>query len=140
MMKHEFEALAGYEVSAEDYNNIIEPMYMATDLSKADFVKVIDRKRFEIKRLSERQLINLLRKDAKHLEEICGHSVDHECERRMEENARKIAKMNGYDEKDFGCGFWFEKEYEYPGMRGCNYPKNLIIYIAGHEVKNIKLA
>ena len=30
MMKHEFEALAGYEVSFEDYNNVIEPMYMAT--------------------------------------------------------------------------------------------------------------
>lgn len=41
MMKHEFERLAGYEVSAEDYNNIIEPMYMATDLSKEDFVAVM---------------------------------------------------------------------------------------------------
>ena len=30
MMKHEFEALAGYEVSFEDYNRVIEPMYMAT--------------------------------------------------------------------------------------------------------------
>ena len=49
MMKHEFEALAGYEVSTEDYTKVIEPMYMATDLSKADFVKVIDRKRFEVK-------------------------------------------------------------------------------------------
>lgn len=39
MMKHEFEALAGYEVSFEDYNRIIEPMYMATELSKEDFVK-----------------------------------------------------------------------------------------------------
>lgn len=49
MMKQEFEALAGYEVSAEDYNNIIEPMYMATDLSKQDFVKTINRKAFEKK-------------------------------------------------------------------------------------------
>ena len=44
MMKHEFEKLAGYEVSYEDYTKIIEPMYMATDLSKAEFVKCIDRK------------------------------------------------------------------------------------------------
>lgn len=29
MMKHEFEKIAGYEVTNEDYNNIIEPMYMA---------------------------------------------------------------------------------------------------------------
>ena len=48
MMKHEFEALAGYEVSFEDYNRIIEPMYMATELSKEDFVKCIDRKRFAL--------------------------------------------------------------------------------------------
>ena len=49
MMKHEFEELAGYEVSNDDYNNIIEPMYMATNMSKADFVKCIDKKRFEKK-------------------------------------------------------------------------------------------
>ena len=29
MMKHEFEQIAGYEVTWEDYTNIIEPMYMA---------------------------------------------------------------------------------------------------------------
>ena len=49
MMKQEFEALAGYEVSTEDYNNIIEPMYMATNLTKAEFVKTINRKAFEKK-------------------------------------------------------------------------------------------
>ena len=53
MMKHEFEALAGYEVSTEDYNNIIEPMYMATNMSKADFVKCIDKKRFQIVKKAE---------------------------------------------------------------------------------------
>ena len=49
MMKHEFEELAGYKVSITDYDQIIEPMYMATNLSKMDFVKCIDRKRFEKK-------------------------------------------------------------------------------------------
>ena len=29
MMKIEFEALAGYEVSVSDYDNIIEPMYLS---------------------------------------------------------------------------------------------------------------
>lgn len=46
MMKHEFEELAGYTVSKDDYYSIIEPMYMATNMSKADFVKCIDKKRF----------------------------------------------------------------------------------------------
>ena len=49
MMKQEFEALAGYKVSVEDYNNIIEPMYSATNLTKQEFVKTINRKAFEVK-------------------------------------------------------------------------------------------
>lgn len=54
MMKHEFEQLAGYEVSTSDYDNIIEPMYMATNVTKAEFVKMIDRKRFEVKAESKK--------------------------------------------------------------------------------------
>ena len=45
-MKHEFEEIAKIRVTAEDYNNIIEPMYMATNLSKADFVKTLNLKFF----------------------------------------------------------------------------------------------
>ena len=52
MMKQEFERIAGYEVSAEDYYKVIEPMYMATNLSKQDFVKTINRKRFAVKKES----------------------------------------------------------------------------------------
>lgn len=40
MMKSEFEKLAGYEVSNSDYIEIIEPMYMATNLSKEEFIGV----------------------------------------------------------------------------------------------------
>lgn len=49
MMQHEFEALAGYEVTAEAYDNIIEPMYMATNMSKQEFIKTLNRKAFEYK-------------------------------------------------------------------------------------------
>lgn len=139
MMKHEFEALAGYEVSTADYDNIIEPMYMATNLSKADFVQTINRKRFEVKKVTERQLVNMLKKDAQHLADICGHCLDYEAEKRMEANARQIAKMHGYDFNDFGSSYFFEKEYEYPNMRGCSFPKTLVIYISGKEVKRINL-
>ncbi len=59
MMKQEFEALAGYEVSAEDYNNIIEPMYMATDLSKQEFVKTINRKNFEVKHEGKKVIVGV---------------------------------------------------------------------------------
>lgn len=57
MMKHEFERIAGYSVSWEDYNNIIEPMYNATTLDKSDFVKLLDRKRFEVKPEKSAELI-----------------------------------------------------------------------------------
>lgn len=51
MMKHEFEQIAGYEVRDKDYNEIIEPMYLAIpeSISKQEFVKMVNRKRFEIK-------------------------------------------------------------------------------------------
>ena len=48
MMWKEFEELAGYEVSFETYNNVIEPMYMATNMSKQEFVKVLNRKALEV--------------------------------------------------------------------------------------------
>lgn len=46
MLKKEFEYYAGYEVSDDDYYNIIEPMYMATKLDKMEFVQTLNKKRF----------------------------------------------------------------------------------------------
>lgn len=46
MMQHEFEALAKIKVTTEDYDQIIEPMYMATEMSKADFIKTLNLKFF----------------------------------------------------------------------------------------------
>lgn len=57
MMKHEFEEIAGYEVSVEDYDKIIEPMYMASNLSKQDFVKTISKKRFAIVKKEEEKAV-----------------------------------------------------------------------------------
>ena len=47
MMHKEFEEIAVIEVTAEDYNNIIEPMYNATNLSKQEFVKTLNLKFFK---------------------------------------------------------------------------------------------
>lgn len=47
MIQFEFEALYGHKVSNHDYHNIIEPMYMATGLSKSEFVKLLDKKAFK---------------------------------------------------------------------------------------------
>ena len=132
MMKHEFEKIAGYEVSFEDYNNIIEPMYMATNLDKADFVKCVDRKRFALK--TQQQSINGIKKEAKHLFEICGRRHDYESEGRIE---RQLAEL----ENRFG-GIWYTlREYEMPEIkRGCTYPETLIHCTAnGSEVKRYNL-
>lgn len=50
MMKVEFERLAGIEVTNETYETIIEPMYMATNLSKADFIKTLNLKQLAKKK------------------------------------------------------------------------------------------
>lgn len=47
MTQQEYENLTGTTVSVEDYRNIIEPMYMATDLSKQEFVKTINSDQFK---------------------------------------------------------------------------------------------
>lgn len=44
MMKQEFERLAKIEVTEETYTKVIEPMYLATDLSKTDFIKLLNLK------------------------------------------------------------------------------------------------
>lgn len=42
MLKSEFEKLAKIEVTDETYSKIIEPMYLATDISKQEFVKLLN--------------------------------------------------------------------------------------------------
>lgn len=59
MTRAEFEKLAGYEVSAETYNNIIEPMYMRTDWDKATFVKKIKNMREALEEKHERPHITV---------------------------------------------------------------------------------
>ena len=131
MMKHEFEELAGYEVSNSDYDNIIEPMYMATNLTKAEFVKVIDKKRFALR--TEKQLINCMRKEAKHLAETCHYYTDFESKERLqvlidEYMARFCSLLWSY----------IHDEYEYPNYRGCSFPQSLVICTEkGRKVKEI---
>ena len=63
MMKREFEAMAGYEVTNETYDNIIEPMYMATNLSKQEFIKTLNRKALEYKPVRKPNIKKMLVRD-----------------------------------------------------------------------------
>lgn len=44
MMKREFEELAKIKVIDETYSKVIEPMYLATDLPKREFIKILNLK------------------------------------------------------------------------------------------------
>ena len=130
MMYQEFMDLAGYEVTFEDYNNIIEPMYMATTLSKADFIACLDKKRFALK--TDRQLINAMKKAAGRLADVCGRFRDFETEDQLEKLAREYAtRFWGYHPAVDTVWYSFKLDYEYPGMRGCSYPIALQIWYQG---------
>lgn len=140
MMWKEFEEIAGYEVSFEDYDKIIEPMYMATNLSKQEFVKVIDKKRFALP--TKREMLAAMKKEANHLYEICGRYCDHESKERLEKLAKQYAKrfygINWYG--DLETYVFFEREYEIPHLgRGCTYPKTLVIGRGRYEYERITL-
>ena len=72
MMIHEFEELAGYEVDYNVYVKTIEPMYMASGLSKAEFVKILNKKAFALP--TKKQFINRLKKIADRILSDCGHT------------------------------------------------------------------
>lgn len=136
MMWKEFETLAGYEVSYEDYTNIIEPMYMSTELSKQDFIKCINRKRFEIIPRTEKTVIREMKAEAKKLFAVWGLCRDLDAENKLEELASEYERRfwNG---KEMWC--YLHKEYQYPGMRGCSLPTELVLMGKYGEVKRVPL-
>ena len=141
MMWKEFEEIAGYEVSYDDYHDYIEPMYMALPtVTKAEFVKMIDRKRFALP--SAQSYMRIVRKEAKHLFKICGHYTDYESERRMEKAAKDYAKRKyGLDwTHDTQVYVYFNREYEFPDIgRGCTYPCQLVIGRGETDYERIQL-
>lgn len=134
-MKVEFEKIAGYEVSNEDYINIIEPMYMSTNLCKEEFVKVIDKKRFALK--TKKQYISEMKKIAKHLKDTCENYTDY----------KAIDKLNilaeEYKERIFAYGLLIDSKYtlEHLGeCRGCTYPAKIEYYSTSYKtIDTIKL-
>jgi len=131
MMKQEFEALACYEVSQEDYDKIIEPMYMATSLTKAEFVKCIDRKRFALKPRwkVEKNICSL----AESLKGTCTHFTD------IETEAEFLKEVESYINRFYpGCRY-----HIYHGILfSCYYPESVEIYDTKtfHTVHELKLA
>lgn len=63
MTKQEFEVLAGCEVSFEAYSNIIEPMYMAVELPKQDFIKLLNLKALATPKVKEKNIKKMCVRD-----------------------------------------------------------------------------
>ena len=142
MMWKEFEEIAGYEVSYETYNKVIEPMYNALpdNLTKYDFVKMLDKKAFALP--TAQSFLKIVKKEAAHLFEICGRYTDYKSEQRMEKAAHDYMKRKYNIDwaKDSESYCYFNREYEYPTLgRGCTYPKELVIGNGNHEYERIAL-
>lgn len=63
MMKQEFERLAKIEVTEETYTRVIEPMYLATDLSKTDFIKLLNLKALQAPKVVEKTIKKMAVRD-----------------------------------------------------------------------------
>lgn len=142
MMWKEFEEIAGYEVSYETYSKIIEPMYMAlpNEIDKYKFVKMLDKKAFALP--TPQSFLKEVKKEAKHLYEICGRYSDYESREKMEKAAKAYAKRK-FDldwVNDSEVYVFFNSGYEFPEIqRGCTYPCELVIGRGGHEYERIQL-
>lgn len=121
MMKQEFEELAGYEVTWEDYTKIIEPMYMATNLTKQEFVKTINKKRFALRPL--KSIVKEMKQIAQEIEEKCSHVYTYDLKKRIEELAREyvkrkygpVATFGTHEEMKFSC--YYVKSIEIFGTK-----------------------
>lgn len=141
-MKHEFELIAGYEVSDEAYNNVIEPMYMATNLTKQEFVKVLDRKAFALPTKGEMK--RQMRKIANVIFEGCGLRTYHEEEEQLDRLAKAYAKrFYGIEWAiDMKSYVLINKDYAYCGVRqdrGCSFPEEILIGRDGVDYERIIL-
>ena len=63
MMKQEFEKLANIEVTDEMYSKVIEPMYLATNLSKAEFIATLNLKALAAPKTKKKRIKVMLVRD-----------------------------------------------------------------------------
>lgn len=136
MMHKEFEEIAGYEVSYEDYTNIIEPMYMATNLSKQEFVKCLNRKQFDLgykKQQYKKQLLKEMKSIAEEMYTLCSHTETYEQYEAL--RAKAIEYIKAFP-------VWKAPHHEFntEHKNGCSYVKSLVWYDENwNEVQQIEL-
>ena len=136
MMHKEFEQIAGYEVSYEDYTNIIEPMYMAVNLSKQEFVKLLDRKQFDLnykKQQYKKQLLSGMKSIAEEMYKLCSITETYEQYEALREKALEYIKA-------FPVWKAPHHEFETAHKNGCSYVKAILWFDENwNEVQRIEL-
>ena len=127
MMKQEFEKIAGYEVSFEDYYGIIEPMYLATDLSKHEFVKTLNRSRFALK--TKQELLTEIKRLARKIKRSCDSHQDYESEQKLYELVDELRQRFSFD-------YCVRTSFT---ERGCPYPAVITEYSGEYSFREIVL-
>lgn len=137
MMWKEFEEIAGYEVSYDTYNNIVEPMYMAVpdSMTKQQFVKLLNRKAIE--KRSVKAIVKEMKPLAESLKNTCDHYTDWDTKAKLDALIDELNKNADADVRFMVC-----TETTLPDYRGCSFPAYLVKYnqFTYHELDRITLA
>ena len=100
MMYQEFLSIAKVtedDVSINTYLNIIEPMYMATDMSKSDFVAMLNIKAICNKYPNVNKVCKELVKLIAEMKKLLGHTTMHEQENKFVELAKQFCELRGLE-------------------------------------------
>lgn len=122
------------DVTYETYSDVIEPMYMATNLDKKEFVKLLNMKEIKSKyantNLVKKLLVNLVNE----MKSKLGHVCMHEEEKRFTELGEMFCMLNGLE-------YCYESAtiYEFPlYSRGCSMYTGFVASI-GNEYRLYKV-
>lgn len=119
MMKQEFEDLTGWSVTDRDFYEIIEPMYMSTTLTKKEFVKSLNNKRFDVN-IKKKELIRKIKRTACMIRKNCDHFVDVENEVMLDKLIKEYSNFFPWE-----CNY---SSFSDGTRQGCSYPREIVIY------------
>ena len=97
-MYHEFleiSRLTERDVTAETYDKVIEPMYMNSDLSKSEFVSLLNLKAIKEKYPNLNKVSKEMVKLIAEMKKLLGYCVLHEEENKFEELAKEFCRLKG---------------------------------------------
>ena len=100
MMYTEFLNLAKVtenDISFDTYRNIIEPMYMATDMNKYEFVEMLNIKAIKDMYPNVNKVCKDLVKLIAEMKKLLGHTTMHEQENKFVELAKKFCELRGME-------------------------------------------